>query len=286
MRASIRLIITLPLLWLATLATAQELPAPLSSYVSDYAGLLTQEEDAALTKQLEALRSDNGIEMAVVIMNSMSAYSTGESLEAFAMRLFNTWGIGDKSRNDGILFLVLKDDRLTRIELGKSYAHDWDGTAARILDRDVLPHFKNGEYARGISDGTREIISTIALAHQSGASAPAPKRDWAGIIIMTFMSLVFAAIFIPLLFGRWLRDSFTRMSRCPNCGQRTLEVTRKTKRKATKGTKGEKQRTKRCRNCDYHDTQIWAYSAAAASSSSSSSFGGGSSGGGGASGSW
>ncbi len=286
MRAVSLVLLTLPLLWLATLAQAQELPAPLSPYVSDYAGLLTAEEDAALTKQLTTLRRDDGIEMAVVIMNSRSAYGTGESLEAFATRLFDTWGIGDKSRNDGILFLVLKDDRKTRIELGKSYAHDWDGTAARILDRDVLPHFKNGEYARGLSDGTSEIIATIALPHKSGATAPAPGRDWAGFIIMSLMVLVFAAVFIPLLFGRFLRDSFTRMSRCPNCGQRTLDVTRETTLKAKKRTKGQKQRTKRCRNCDYHDTQIWAYSAAVSSSSSSSSFGGGSSGGGGASGSW
>lgn len=286
MRAVIRLLLALPVLWLATLASAQELPAPLSPYVSDYAGLLTAEQDEALTKKLKALRSDDGVEMAVVIMNSMSAYSTGESLEAFATRLFNTWGIGDKARNDGILLLVLKDDRVTRIELGKSYGNDWNGTAARILDRNVLPHFKNGEYNRGLSEGTKEIIDTIALPHKAGSPAPAPSRDWVGFIIMSVMVLVFAVVFIPLLFGRFLRDGYTRMSRCPNCGQRTLDVTRETTLKAVKGTKGQKQRTKRCRNCDYHDTQIWAYSAATASSSSSSSFGGGSSGGGGASGSW
>ena len=286
MHLALRTLLALPFLWLATQSIAQELPAPLSPYVSDYAGLLTSEEDAALTRQLQALRRTHGIEMAVLTLPSQSAYSTGESLEGFATRLFNGWGIGDSTRNDGILFLVLKDDRKTRIELGKSYGKDWNGTAARILDRNVLPHFKNGEYPRGLSDGTREIIDTIALPHKLGAAAPAPKRDWAGLIIMSLMALVFAAVFIPLLLGRFVRDGFTRVSRCPNCGQRALSVSRETTRKAVKRTKGQKRRTKYCRSCDYRDTQIWAYSAATSSSSSSGSFGGGSSGGGGASGSW
>ncbi|MBU2982651.1 TPM domain-containing protein [Lentibacter algarum] len=278
---------TLFFLCLSLPALAQELPERLTPFVSDYAGLLTPEQNAEITAQLQTLRRKDNIAMNVVIMNNRAAYGSDASLEAFATRLFDTWGIGDASRNEGILFLVLLEDRETRIELGKSYAHSWDGTAARVLDRDVLPHFKNGEYARGISAGTAEIIATIALPHKAGSEAPTSKHDWVGFLIMTLMFSVFGFIFVPLLFGKRLRDGYTRLSRCPNCRKRGLHTQRKTKRKPTRHKRGEKRRTVSCGYCDFSETQSWSTSFSSSSSSSSgSSSGGGSSGGGGASGSW
>lgn len=271
----------LALLWLATLATAQELPAPITSYVNDYIDLLPEAEEAALTRQLSDLKRDHDIEMTVVLMSSKSAYASTEPLETFSTRLFNTWGIGDASRNDGILLLVLKDDRETRIELGKSYGAQWDGTAARILDRNVLPYFMNDNYARGLSDGTKEIIDTLALAHAEGQ--PAPKSSPRGPINWLLGALAIVPIGI-ILFGRRLRDGVTSRSRCPSCGARTLEVSRSTNRTATKAHKGEKERRIHCTNCGYDDRQVW--STSKSSSSSGRSFGGGSSGGGGASGRW
>lgn len=268
-------------------SAAQELPKPISPYVNDNIGLLDEADVSLLEGKLRDLREARGIEMTVVILSRRAAYGTDASMEAFATRLFNAWGIGDKTRNDGILFLVLKDDRQTRIELGRAYGSDYDGTAARILDRDVLPFFKNGEFAEGISRGTGEIIDEIALRHADGLGAPVQRRDWGSLILRIVIIGVAALVFIPLFFGRFLRDRATQLSRCPSCGQRTLSVERETLETARKGKKGRKSRRVYCRNCDHSDTHVWAYAAASSStSSSSSSFGGGSSGGGGASGSW
>ena len=56
--------------------------------------------------------------MTIITLESQAPYAPDETLEEFATNLFNNWGIGDAARNDGILVLVLPDDRAMRIELG------------------------------------------------------------------------------------------------------------------------------------------------------------------------
>lgn len=261
----------------AATASAEELPAPLTPFVSDYADLLTDAAEAELTETLRKLRADRGIEMAVVLMNSRAPFGPDASDEAFATRLFDTWGIGEVSRNDGILFLVLKDDRFTRIELGKSYGSDWDGTAARILDRNVLPYFQQENFPRGITEGTKEIIETIALPHQGGKR---PPREWTSALLFALAGAGIALF----AFRRKVADKTREWSRCPNCGQRSLQVTRNSIREPADGTKGQGLRRIHCMNCEYDNREI--YPIPMRSSSSGGSFGGGSSGGGGASGRW
>lgn len=68
-----------------------------------------------------------GIEAVVVTINSIGDYQTGDAtIEAFATNLFNTWGIGHKKENNGVLILVAVKDRKARIELGKGYGREYD----------------------------------------------------------------------------------------------------------------------------------------------------------------
>lgn len=261
-------------------AQAQELPAPLSPFVSDYAGLLPAADEAALTEELRKLRRAQGIEMAVVVMGSRSDYGSTESLEAFATRLFDTWGIGDAQRNDGILFLVLKYDRLTRIELGQAYATSWDGTAARILDRHVLPAFSQDDYAQGIKAGTRETIATLAMPYAEGAAPQLRSERLSGWIVAGLAAL--AGLFA---FRRRISDKAQTFRRCPNCGRRMLQVTRETTLEPSKTSAGQAIRRITCGICDYDNAEVYTLSRRT-SSSGRSGFGGGRSGGGGASGGW
>lgn len=98
------------LLFLATPVWAQVYPDYDRTTITDRADLLTDAQETALAVRLEGLRRDTGIEFAVLTLKSQAPYSAAQSLEDFATGLFNHWGIGNASRNDGILVLVLSED--------------------------------------------------------------------------------------------------------------------------------------------------------------------------------
>lgn len=266
-----------------TAAAAQTYPDPESLTVNDFAGLLPPEAEAEISATLDKLRADTGIEMTVVTLSRKDMFAPDQDLETFAAGLFDQWGIGDKDRNDGILFLVLLADRETRIELGKGYAGEWQFEANWIMEREVLAQFKKDDYVSGIRFGVEALDEKIARPFHAGAEPPERKGGVSGWWI--------ALIFVPILlvgFFNGLKDKLASMRKCPQCGQRKLHVSRKVLEAATRTTTGRGERITDCANCGYHRAMPYTISriSSSRSSSSGSGFGGGSSGGGGASGRW
>lgn len=266
-------------LFLAAPLWAQSYPDYERTTITDSADLLTDAEEAALDARLSGLRSDTGIEFAVLTLPSQIPYAPDETLESFATGLFNHWGIGDATRNDGILVMVLSEDRAMRIELGAGYGRDWDRVAADVINRSFLPAFSNDDYATGITDGVEDVIASIALPFSGGSEAPVSDDT-----ISTWMVVVSLIGGFLIVARRFIGDLMTRLRRCPNCGSRALSRTRKTLRKATKTSEGAGEAITRCSQCSYRDVRRFTVSRV--SSSSGGSFGGGRSGGGGASGRW
>ena len=83
---------------------------------------------------LKSLKADTSIQMTIITLESQAPYTHNETLEEFATNLFNNWYIEDAARNDGILVLVLPDDRAMRIELGARYDASWNDEADRAID--------------------------------------------------------------------------------------------------------------------------------------------------------
>ncbi|WP_137700191.1 TPM domain-containing protein [Marimonas lutisalis] len=272
-------------LWLVlavpALAFAQTYPDPETITVNDFAGLLPPEAEAEIGADLDSLRADTGIEFTVVTLSRKEPFAPDQDLETFAAGLFDQWGIGDADRNDGILLLVLHGDREVRLELGKGYNNEWNRQARDVIDRAVLPAFREDRYEAGIRAGVTRTIETIARPFHAGAAPP----ESSGGISGWWASLLFAP-FVLMILWRSLKDRITAMGRCPQCGQRMLSVTRETIMAATRNSAGRGRRVIRCQNCDYAQENEYSISRLGSSKSSSSGFSGGSSGGGGASGRW
>jgi uncharacterized membrane protein YgcG len=137
------------------IATAQRgpsaYPQPQDNYVNDYAGLLTVRHAGKIRKSFAKLEERRGVEAVVVTINSIRDYPTGDStIESFATNLFNTWGIGHKEKNDGVLILVAVKDRECRIELGAGYGTAYDSAMKSVIDRKMIPCFKKGDYSTEI----------------------------------------------------------------------------------------------------------------------------------------
>ena len=274
----IRIFAIFAFLFCATTALAQSYPEYNSTTVNDYAGLLDDASEARLVAQLEELKKDTGVEMTVLTLSRQDMFAPDQTIEQFATGLFNEWGIGNKTSNDGVLVLVMHTDRIMRIELGGSYGRDWDRTAAKVIDRSFLPAFGEDRYQDGIEAGVTDTIEAIVTPFLAGEEAPSGGEgdNW----IFAIVAAVFAGIG-ALIF----KDKFVKLRKCPECGTRHLNRSRHIKNSATKTSTGNGDMITECSNCSYRSVVPYTISRVS-SSKSSSSFGGGSSGGGGASGKW
>lgn len=274
-----RLCLIFCLLW-PIAGYSQSWPIHENLWVNDYANVIETDTEARIIRTLQTLKEETGVEATVLTLFTRWGYESAGSFEDFATGLFNHWGIGDADKNDGILIMIISEDREMRIELGAGYPDAFDREAQDIINDSFLPAFQDGRMGDGIEAGTNSIVTHIARAHAAG-EAPAGKAR--GIGGLVFGGGILAAL-IAMIFGRKIGNRFKH---CPKCGQRGIRTARVTDEKATKTSTGSGTQTTTCTNCDYHGTKTYSISRISTrTSSSGSSFGGGSSSGGGASGRW
>lgn len=160
-------------LWLGFfgLAFAQELqPVPaLSAHVTDTVGLLPADRRQALEAQLVQLEKDKGAQLAVLIVSTTQP----EPIESYALRVAEAWRLGRKRVDDGVLFVVARDDRRMRVEVGYGLEGAVpDAIAKRIIAEVVAPRFKAGDFPGGIEAGVAALIARI-----NGEALPAPTPN-------------------------------------------------------------------------------------------------------------
>jgi uncharacterized protein len=147
---------------------------PDTDYFVDRAYLLDEKAAQSVNETAAALLQEERIPLFVVTIESLAAQqATGMGIEGYARQLFDHWGIGYEERNFGMLLLVSVGDRKARIELGKGWAHDYDYQAEDVMQSLIVPAFKRGDYATGISDGVRGMD---AMAR--GLQLPKPTAPW------------------------------------------------------------------------------------------------------------
>lgn len=192
-------------------------PQPDLGYVSDHAGLLTYAEEEQIEQWLWQVESRTNVEIIVVTIDSMTDFpeTDNASIESFATALFDVYGIGNMPKNDGVLLLIAKGDRKARIALGEAYGSMRDYDATRIMDNDIIPQFKQGDYVAGITNGTEAIILEFAnmrvgfpwrivclivggiVSLLVGVSMlKSGKRGWGFVFIGLAIVLILLAVFI------------------------------------------------------------------------------------------
>jgi len=281
------------ILFLPMAAMAQTYPEPISDTVSDYADLLPPEAEARLADLLQAARDETGIHIALATIASQTDYGGSGRFADFATGWFNAWGIGDATRNDGILILVGRTDREMRIVLGDAYDVIWDGRAQRVIDTALLPAFREGDYAGGLEAGAQSAIDRLARPFAAGEEVtetsgfPTKNSPWGETLLFGLFAL-FAGF---VLFGRRLFSALKRrLRRCPDCGHRGMHEHEEVTESPGESAEGHGIRHRVCTSCrSDHPVRYTIPSLAsqrAARKSSSAGFGGGRSSGGGASGRW
>ena len=153
------------MLWLALIftfagpAAAQTFP-PLTGRVVDNANLLNPAQEAALSAKLASVEQRSGRQFVVVTLPSLQ----GRTIEDYGYRLGREWKIGDERKDDGTLLIVAPAERKVRIETGYgARVFLTDAVSSVIIRNSILPRFKAGDYAGGISAGADQIIQMLEL---------------------------------------------------------------------------------------------------------------------------
>ncbi|MBE9049362.1 TPM domain-containing protein, partial [Nostocales cyanobacterium LEGE 11386] len=152
--------------------TVQEVPNPQKSgdWVTDMAGILSDETEAQINQMIADLEAKNGTEMAVVTVPKTASATSPKN---FATELFNYWGIGKQGQDNGVLFLISVGDRRVEIETGYGVeAILPDAKVGNIIDTQIIPRFKQGDFAGGTLAGTKALVVVLESDPNQAATPP------------------------------------------------------------------------------------------------------------------
>lgn len=196
------------LAWLAVLprlalaAPLQPVPA-LEARVTDLAGTLSADEQAAIAQRLAAVEQRKGSQIALLIVPSTAP----EAIEQYSIRVVDAWQLGRKGVDDGVLLLVATADRTLRIEVGRGLEGAIpDAIAKRIIAEQITPHFREGRFADGLNAGVGAIIARI-----DGEPLPAPVQRARQASADTVFDLLVQTVFIAFFAAPILRAIFGRL---------------------------------------------------------------------------
>src|SRR6476659_6220209 len=157
------------LLWAVTGALALNFPA-LSGRVVDQANIIQPSTRSAIEQKLADLETKSGIQLVVATVSSLE----GQDIEPYANELFRTWQLGEKSKNNGMHFLVAPNQRRIRVEVG--YGNDTtlnDSLSKVIIVNAITPRVKTGDFSGAISRGVDDSITVLTTVAAEWQQRPA-----------------------------------------------------------------------------------------------------------------
>lgn len=188
-------------------STNRQLPVPAATgYVVDQAEILSPETELALAGLIEALDQADSTQLAVLTIPSLK----GNNLEAYALKVAETWGIGQKGKDNGALLLIAQKERKVRIEVGYGLeGRLTDLLAGRIIRNEITPRFKEGDFDGGVRAGVEAMIQAVKGEHQATTTtARETKANPTALLILDIAGLVFLACLVVAALGAF-RESYS-----------------------------------------------------------------------------
>jgi uncharacterized protein len=163
--------------------------------VSDFAGII----DAETAPKIEALlaQTQKGGKAVLAVATVKTAPGSAEDYSA---KLANAWGIGKKKENNGILLLIVSDEKTVRIEVGYGMEPTLtDIDSKRIIEKIMVPRFKDGKYSDGVLQGATAISAKVydGKIPDSLDAKPAPAPVPMGLIVVLVIVVIVMLCFEP-----------------------------------------------------------------------------------------
>ncbi len=166
---------------------SQKFPAKPNHLVNDYTNTLNAEQIASLENKLVVFNDSTSIQIAVVLISTLDGYDIND----YGYQLGRAWGIGGKEKNTGILVLASLGDRKVTIQTG--YGMEGvlpDAITKRIIENEIKPNFKAGDYYGGMDAATNAIISYTKGEYKSDVKKAGKKGIPAGLIVLIVVGVL------------------------------------------------------------------------------------------------
>ncbi len=130
--------------------------------VNDFAGILNSFEENSLENKLVAFNDSTSTQISVVTVSDLKGYDVAD----YAHRLAESWGIGQRGLDNGILILVKPriDDSMGHVTIAPGYGLEGaipDLVCSQIIDNEMIPAFRQGDYIGGIDKAT-DVLMKLA----------------------------------------------------------------------------------------------------------------------------
>lgn len=166
---------------------AQVKPKPSGRWVVDDADMLSESTESLLTQLLQQHEDSTSNQVLVVTIYSLE----GEDLEGCANRLFNDYQIGQEGKDNGVLLLIAQAERKIRIEVGYGLEpYLTDLTAKHIIDDEIKPEFKRGDFDQGVINGVKAILGSIDGTYKVNRMK-IKKKEIMPLVFMSLFLLIF-----------------------------------------------------------------------------------------------
>jgi uncharacterized protein len=147
---------------------------PLRGRVNDHARVLSTDQTRALENQLAQFEQETGHQVAILTIPSLE----GDSLEEFSIRVAENWKIGKKGFDNGVILLVVPNDRKLRLEVGYGLEGVLpDAVASQITNQYIIPRFRAGDFPGGIVAGIDAVLKVIKMEPLPEAGRQKPSNS-------------------------------------------------------------------------------------------------------------
>lgn len=184
-----RFLFLLQLFFIPLLLSAQDFPEPMqpARAVNDFAGLLSQEEQQRLEQKLRNFNDTTSSAIVVVTVNSLQ----GREVAEYTTGLAHRWGVGRKDVDNGLVILVAEEEKQINISTGYGLEGAVpDALAKRIIEQEMKPRFRQGNFYGGLDAATDTIIKLASgeyTAEDVGAGEDAEGSPWLALLIVLFL---------------------------------------------------------------------------------------------------
>lgn len=153
----------------------RDIPTPRpAGWVADGANILPAATEERLNRLCDEVHRSTGAELAVVTVRTIA----GRDPRRFATDLFNHWGVGSATQNNGLLVFVAIDDRAAEIILGDGIDQTSNvRTAEDVMQNVMVPRFRGGDPAGAIEHGTAAAAERILKFRRAAATPPQPQTQ-------------------------------------------------------------------------------------------------------------
>ena len=213
-------------------------------YTCNPAGILSQAACDSIDSMLYRLEQQTGIETVVAVVPSIGQ----EDCFNFSHELLNKWGVGKKGKNNGLVILLVTDQRCVQFYTGYGLEGDLpDAICKRIQTKYMIPYLKDGNWDAGMVNGVRATCQRLDGTMVNDTDDSGKDDLSGGMLLLAIFGFIAVASIISILAVR-------ASNRCPNCGKHQLQRSSTTLVSKQNGVKIEDV-VYTCRNCGHSITR-------------------------------